>query len=62
MTACCKPGRVNSQDVRAVGGPLDLHRGEEPAIETRRLVLILLGDPQRLAVLFAIGRLRARAR
>ena len=39
----------------AVGGALDLHRGEEPAIETRSLAKILLGDAQRLAVLVVVG-------
>ena len=30
---------AGSEDVRAVGGAVDLHRGEEPAIKTRRLVV-----------------------
>ena len=33
---------------------VDLHRGEEPAIKTRRFVVILLGDAQRLAVLVVV--------
>ena len=45
---------AGSEDVRAVGGAVDLHRGEEPAIKTRRLVVILLGDAQRLAVLVVV--------
>ena len=42
----------------AVGGALDLHRGEEPAIESFSLAAvlrILLGDAQRLAVLVVVG-------
>ena len=39
---------AGNKDVRAVGRALDLHRCEEPTIVTRRLVLILLGDAQRL--------------
>ena len=39
---------AGSEDVRAVGRALDLHRGEEPTIVTRRLVLILLEDAERL--------------
>ena len=49
---------AGSQDVRAVGGALDLHRGEEPAIESFSLAAvlrILLGDEQRMAVLVVVG-------
>ncbi len=33
---------ADSVDFRAIGRALDLHKGEEPTIVTRRLVLILL--------------------
>jgi len=50
---------AGSQDVRPAlcwRRALDLHRGEEPAIETRRLVVIFEKDTQhRLAVLVVLG-------
>ena len=33
---------AGSEDDRAIGGAIDLHKGEEKTIVTRRLVLILL--------------------